>query len=200
MFGFNKTYRVSPFLLVVCVNLTACPVYAADDVRTYRDREFGFSFVYPAAWSEQTGIGRNTRVAITAPTSQPQANCNIVVRRVPGTATQNQDQLNRGLDGKEFEHDYWLRDMPKNTRVFDARRVSLGRHVARSAVLDFSATVQGYTGYTTQLHLVTLSPGLFFGFTCGSQGDTPEEARASYTFWKSTFSNIVLSLRLCGAK
>lgn len=200
MFGFHNTYRVSSFLLVMCVNLSACSVYAADNVRTYRDREFGFSFVYPATWSEQPGIGRNTRVVITAPTNQPQASCNIIVRRVSGIAKQNQDQLNRGLDGKEFEHDYWLRDMPKNTRVFDAQRISLGRHVARSAVLDFSATIQGYTGYATQLHLVTLSPGLFFGFTCGSQGDTPKEARASYTFWKSTFFNIVRSLRLKGEK
>jgi hypothetical protein len=172
-------------------------VQAADKLRTYKDTEFGFAFTYPDSWSEQPGIERNTRVVITAPVSAktPEGNCNISVRRAPSTQNQTQEQLNRGLDGKEFERDYWLRDMPKATRVFDSRKVSLDSHTARMAVLDYSATVQGYTGYATQLHLITLSPGLLFHLVCGSQGDTPEEGRAGFTYWRATFSRIVQSLR-----
>jgi hypothetical protein len=173
-------------------------LYAADRLRTYNDEEFGFAFSYPASWSEQPGLGRNTRVVITAPADRknPQANCNVVVRRVPSTLNQTQEQLNRGLDGKEFEKNYWLRDMPQNTRVFDSRKISLGPRAARTAVLDYSATVQGYTGYATQLHLITLSPGVFVHLTCGSLGDTPEEGRAGFTYWKTTFSRIAHSLSL----
>lgn len=176
--------------------------YAADKLRVYRDAEFGFVFSYPASWSEQPGIGRNTRVVVTASTDAktPEANCNVVVRRVPSTQNQTQEQLNRGLGGKEFEKDYWLRDMPKSARVFDPRKVSLGPHAARTAVLDHSATVQGYTGYATQLHLITLSPGLLFQLVCGSQGDTPEAGRAGFTYWKATFSRIAQSLRLAPKK
>ena len=155
--------------------------FAADQFRIYRDAEYGLMFSYPAPWS-------------------PGANCNVAVQRIPNTQNQTQEQLNRGLDGKEFEKDYWLRDMPKNTRVFDSRIISLGPHAARTAVLDYSATLQGYTGYATQLHLVTLAPGLFVHLTCGSQGDTPEEGRAGFTYWKATFSRIAQSLKLAPTK
>lgn len=176
--------------------------FAADELRTYRDAEYGLVLSYPSPWAEQPGLGRSTRVVITAPTDPktPEANCNVVVQRVPSTLNQTQEQLNRGLDGKEFEKDYWLRDMPKNTRVFDSRKISLGPHAARTAVLDYSATVQGYTGYATQLHLVTLAPGLFVHVTCGSQGDTREEGRAGFTYWKATFSRIAQSLKLAPTK
>ena len=186
------------FLSVVQVGFS----YAADNLRTYRDAEFGFVFAYPASWSEQPGLGRNTRVVITSPTSPktPEANCNIAVRRAPSTLSQTQEQLNRGLDGKEFEKDYWLRDMPQNTRVFNSRKISLGSHAARTAVLDYSATVQGHTGYSTQLHLIALSPGLLFHLVCGSQGDTPGEGRAGFTYWKATFSRIAQSLKLAMRK
>ncbi len=190
-------------LAVLVLSLTHVGIaYPADKVRAYRDAEFGFVFSYPASWSEQPGLGRNTRVVITAPadTKTPEANCNVIVRRVPSTLNQSQEQLNRGLDGKEFEKDYWLRDMPKNTRVFDSRKISLGSHAARTAVLDYSATVQGYTGYSTQLHLIALSPGLLFHLVCGSQGDTPEEGRAGFTYWKATFSRIAQSLKLATKK
>lgn len=182
------------FLSVAHISISC----AADKLRAYRDAEFGFVFSYPASWSEQPGLGRNTRVVITAPASPkaPEANCNVAVRRAPSTLNQTQEQLNRGLDGKEFEKDYWLRDMPQNTRVFDSRKISLGSHTARTVVLDYSATVQGYTGYATQLHLVTLSPGLLFHLVCGSQGDTPEEGRTGFTYWKATFSRIAQSLKL----
>jgi len=147
-------------------------------------------------------MGRSARVVITASADPklPEASCNVSARRVPGTLNQTQEQLNRGLDGKEFEVDYWLRDMPPNTRVFDSRKVALGPYAARTAVLDYSATVQGYTGYATQLHLITLSPGLFVHLTCGSQGDTPEQGRAGFTYWKVTFSRIAQSLKLTATK
>ena len=56
---------------------------AADNLRTYQDAEFGLVFSYPASWSEQPGLGRNTRVVITAPTGSknPEANCNVIARR-----------------------------------------------------------------------------------------------------------------------
>ncbi len=186
------------FLSVAHVDIS----YAVDKLRAYRDAEFGFVFSYPTSWSEKPGLGRNTRVVITAPASQrtAEANCNVAVRPAPSTLNQTQDQLNRGLDGKEFEKEYWLRDMPQNTRVFESRKISLGSHAARTVVLDYSATVQGYTGYATQLHLITLSPGLLFHLVCGSQGNTPEEGRTGFTYWKATFSRIAQSLRLSEKK
>jgi len=200
MFHRSWAGRALTLLLISVAHVSAS--CAADKLRTYRDAEFGFVFSYPASWSEQPGLGLSTRVAITAPADPklPEANCNVSVRRVPSTQNQTQEQLNRGLDGKEFEVDYWLRDMPKNTRVFDSRKITLGQHAARTAVLDYSATVQGYTGYTTQLHLITLSPGLFAHLTCGSQADTPEQGRAGFTYWKATFSRIARSLTLTTKK
>lgn len=44
----------------------------------------------------------------------------------PAIANQTEVELNRGLDGKEFDYDNWVRNMPKNIRVFDARKHSLG--------------------------------------------------------------------------
>lgn len=194
------TGRALAVLLLSFVHVSASS--AADKLRTYKDAEFGLVFSYPASWSEQPGLSRNTRVVITAPSDSktPEANCNISVRRVPSTLNQTQEQLNRGLDGKEFEVDYWMRDMPKNTRVFDSRKIALGPHAARTAVLDYSATVQGYTGYATQLHLITLSPGLFVHLVCGSQADTPERGRAGFSYWKATFTRISQSLKLATKK
>lgn len=194
----SKLGRVIEFSLILlgqAAILNSSPTYAAEGNLTFRDREYGFSFDYPASWSAQPGLGPNTRVVITAPADQAEANCNILVRRVPAMANQTQAELNRGLDGKEFDYDYWLRDMPKNIRVFDPRKHSLGPQAARSAVLQASFQVQGVTLYATQLHLITFQPGLFFGFTCGSTGDTAAEATAGFTFWKQTFSRIVLSLK-----
>ena len=175
---------------------------ATDKLRGYKDKDFGFSFSYPTSWSEQPGLGRNTRVVITAPpgSNVPEANCNVIVRSIPGTLNQSQEQLNHDLDGKEFENDYWLRDMPKNTRVFDSRKITLGSNAARTAVIDYSATEQGYTGYATQLHLITLTPGFFYGMTCGSQGDTPAEGRAGFIYWKATFGRIIQSLKVPAKK
>lgn len=186
------------FVVLALVSVPVAGKDAADNLRMYKDRDFGFSLSYPSSWSEQPGLGRNTQVVITAPrgSNVPEANCNVIVRPAPATARQTQEQLNRGLDGKEFESDYWLRDMPKSTRVFDSRKVSLGPNAARTAVIDYSATVQGYTGYATQLHLITLTPGLLYSITCGSQGDTPEEARAGFTYWKAIFARIVQSLKV----
>lgn len=195
MSKFSRTIRFSLLLVGLAAILNASPTYAADGNHTYRDREYGFSFDYPASWSAQPGISPNTRVAVTAPADQPGAVCNILVRHVPAFANKTQVELNRGLDGKEFEYDYWLRDMPKNIRVFDPRKHYLGQQVARSAILQYSLVVQGVTLHATQLHLVTLQPGLFFGFTCGSTGDTVAEAAAGFTFWKQTFSKIILSLK-----
>lgn len=186
--------------MALCTILNAGPTYAADAGRTYRDPEYGFSFDYPGSWAAQPGISPNTRVVVTAPAGRPVAVCNISVRKVPATTNQTQLQLNHGLDGKEFEYDYWLRDMPRNIRVFDARKHSLGSQTARSAVLQYSLSLQGVTQYATQLHLITLQPGVFFHFVCGSTGDTTEEAVADFTFWKQTLSNIVLSLKLGGRK
>lgn len=192
----SRSIEFSLFLMGLAAILNASPTYAAEGNHTYRDREYGFSFDYPASWSAQPGLGRNTRVVITAPTDQPEANCNVIVRYVPTIANQTQVELNRGLDGKEFEYDYWLRDMPKNIRIFDPRKHYLGQQVARSAVLQYSLAVQGVTLHVTQLHLITFQPGLFFQFTCGSTGDTAAESTAGFTFWKQTFSRIVLSLKL----
>lgn len=126
------------WLLSAVAFLTTNLGHSADARRIYRDRELGFLFTYPASWSEQPGVGRNVRVVITAPAGGPAASCNVVVvRRVPQIAGKTQAELDGGLDGAEFEHAYWLRDMPKNTRVFDARRVTLAQRVARTAVLDF---------------------------------------------------------------
>lgn len=191
----SRTIGFSLLLVGLAAILNASPTYAAEGNHTYRDREYGFSFDYPASWSAQPGLGRNTRVVVTAPANQPEANCNVIVRHVPAMANQTQVELNHGLDGKEFEYDYWLRDMPKNIRVFDPRKHYLGQQVARSAVLQLSVPVQGVTQHATQLHLITLQPGLFFGFTCGSTGDTAAEATAGFTFWKQTFSTIILSLK-----
>lgn len=44
----------------------------------------------------------------------------------PAIANQTEVELNRGLDGKEFDYDNWVRNVPKNIRVFDARKHSLG--------------------------------------------------------------------------
>ncbi len=192
--------RSTETLVLSIFLLGATPIHAGDGTQTYRDREYGFSFEYPVAWSAQPGIGKNTRVVVTSPANQPEANCNVVVRQFPSIANQTQIELNRGLDGKEFEHDYWLRDMPKNTRVFDPKKHSLGKQVARSAVLQMSASIQGITQYSTQLHLITLRPGLFFGFTCGASGDTAAEATAGFTHWKRIFSNIVFSLKFTDQK
>ena len=185
---------------IAVVLMLTDPVFAADGIQTYHDRKYGFAFQYPMAWSAQPGIGRNTRVVITSPVNKPEANCNVVVRHIPSTVSQTQSDLNRGLNGKEFEHDYWLRDMPRDTRVFDPKKHSIGNQVARSAVLQISASIQGRTQYATQLHLITLRPGLFFGFTCGSTGDTAAEATAGFTHWKETFSKIVFSLKFTDQK
>lgn len=172
--------------------------FAAETTRTYQDKEAGFSFSYPSTWREQPGLGRNTRVVITSPQSKsaPDGHCNVVVRTAPITSGKTQDQINKELGGREFEKAYWLRDMPANTRVFDSRTVSLGTHTARTAVLDYAMTIQGNTLYTTQLHLITLSPGTYFGMVCGATEDTPEEARAAFTYWKATFQRIVESMRV----
>jgi hypothetical protein len=196
----SRISRSTETILLTIFLVGATPLHAADGTQMYRDREYGFSFEYPSTWSAQPGIGKNTRVVLTAPSTLPEANCNVVVRHVPSIANKTQIELNRGLDGKEFERDYWLRDMPKNTRVFDSKKHSLGKQVARSAVLHMSVSVQGITQYGTQLHLITLRPGLFFGFTCGAGGDTAAEATAGFTYWKTTFSTIVFSLRFTDQK
>ena len=72
----NETVVLTIFLL------STTQIHAADGTQTYRDREYGFSFEYPVAWSAQPGIGKNTRVVVTGPANQPDANCNVIVRHV----------------------------------------------------------------------------------------------------------------------
>jgi hypothetical protein len=178
---------------------TLSPTQAAAETQdwiTVRNREFSFRFIHPADWRVRTPRGLNVRYLISTPASTPLGSCNIVVRRVPKLADYSQRRLDDELaipyDAKDWA-DLMDGKFP-DLRVIESRGAKADNRPAQYAVLEFSYETVERKIYTRSMNVVTLSPGVFWHFSCGAGGPTPPDALNSYMHWSRTFGRILSSL------
>lgn len=184
--------------VVVVWSMAANPGYCQDYWLTFRIPEFKVRFIYPPDWEVGTPRGPNVRALIRTKSSEPRhANCNLVVRRTSELSAYSQKQLNDDMLANPFSKQDWLDAFGEKSNgvvVVEVRPAKVDNRPASFGV--FEQTYETVTAkiYMRSMSFITVSPGLFWHFTCGAGGASNGEAKSSYQFWSPTLSRIMNSV------
>ena len=191
---------IRKFLLALTATvflMLAASGYCQDDWLTFRNNEFKFRFIYPPDWRLATPRGPNVRASVNSKPGQQSTNCNMVVRRMPDLAAYSQKQLNSDALRNPFSKQDWLDFLSEKAAdvvVIDARPAKVDNRPAHFAILEQPYETVPLKIYLRSMTFVTLSPGLFWNFTCAAGGLTSEEARSNYQYWYPTLARIMSSV------
>lgn len=182
------------FLSVLTV-LTLAPIPVSAQGVTFRNIEFKFRFVYPDGWKQATPRGPNVRALIEGPQGR-QANCNIVVRRVPSLAKFSRQELIADSFSTVWSEADWLEMLGSKFAGATIRERRLTK--ASNYPVQFSVLETPYETVAAKIHMVmvqfvTLTPGILWHFGCAAGGKDLEEAQRNYGYMRPQFLSVLSS-------
>lgn len=189
----NKAYT---YLLYLFLFLTADQVFGQAHWDTFRNWEHQFRFTYPGNWKIKIPRGPNVRGSIAAPSGNPIASCNIVVRRVPALNNFPQVELNKELSSVTYSVSDWtsaLGDKFPDVRILSRKKVKIDNQPGQYAIVSFSYETIQIKIYTKAMMFLTFTPGYVWNFLCAGAGLDPIEANESFNYWLPSFNGIFSS-------
>jgi hypothetical protein len=178
--------------LLACMSLWPSSLSAQG--LTFRNVEFRFRFVYPADWVQKTPRGQNVKALIDAPDGA--SNCNIVVRRMPELAKLSQKEIDAEAFAAPMSEAEWkelLGDKFPDFKIRESRLTKVDNQPAQFAVNEMSYTTVAASVYGVQMQFITMTPGLFWNFGCGSGGQNLRTADLTFQKMRPTFTAILSS-------
>lgn len=173
--------------------LAAGKAKKTEKVNTYSNKEFGFSFQYPATWTVSPSSAPNLRVRVVAPDKAPPAECSVIVKQYPNAANAKQSDIDQIFSEQPTvqELEDILNQGGSEIKVTQASAGAL--HVRPAHVARFR-----YTSGTTHLSgevLMTATPGLTWSLTCSGRGDNAAAAEKNFQSWQKRISALIASFR-----
>lgn len=188
---------VLQFLLRLCVSVLPCLALWPSSLNaqgiTFRSAEFQFRFVYPAGWTKKIPRGPNVKALVDAPDGM--SNCNIVVRRNSAFAGKSQREIDAAFFASPVSEADWKElyaDKFTDLKVLDSRLTKVDNQFAQFAVTEMSYT-SIITVYAVQMQFFTVTPGLFWHFTCSAAGPSRRIANINFQKMRPTFTAILSS-------
>lgn len=191
----RKILSAALFILL-SASIFAAPVNAQTDWVTFRSQQFKFRFHYPPDWRIGSPLGPDVRGKVVSPTGKPTANCVVVVRELPESATYSQKDLNKNIEIEIWEDDEWfdaLSANPSDTKIFDKKIIRINKRPAQYAVSVTPFQIKDTRIFMKSMNFIAMSPGYVWRFGCGAAGKTEGEAAFAYEFWKPAFERIFSS-------
>jgi len=194
---------VKPSLALVaagigCALLLTMPISYAENTKVYSNKEYRFSFKYPAAWSMQAPTTQNTKAKVVSPSSALTAECVVTVKRVSQLDAINQADLDQLLLNSPPDREQYQATLMQGFSDVSVVAVSQGRlgsRIAHMVRARYSVRNESAKDFVSVRMAKAFSPGLSWSLTCGGQGASPDEAESAYDYWQSAINNIFISFR-----
>ncbi len=178
-------------LLVLAV--TAGHASAAEQLNTFTDPEFRFSFQYPASWSTAPTPVADMRVKVVAPDRTPAAECSVFVKRHPKATHAKQSEIDEIFQEvpTTAELEEVLGDDKGMVKVTGAGNGKLHNRPAHMATFHY----RGEHGYASGQVAMTATPGITWSISCYGLGDQPEAADKHFKHWEGQIKSLFSSFR-----
>lgn len=170
---------------------------AAENLPTYANQEFGFSFQYPAQWVVSPPCTPNSRAKVVSPVNTPHAECAVIVQRYPqatDVSQRNIDQLfSEAPSSSEFRSA--LSQSHNDVEIVAVSIGTLHSRPAHLARVRYSVGTRSASAFVSGRMVMTATPGLTWTLSCGGQGNTLADAERSFQYWQLEINRIVSSFR-----
>lgn len=193
----NDSYwgrRIAPLGLASMMLATPCNVFG-EDLQTFINQEFGFSFQYPDSWVVQPPASPNSRAKVVSPKSSPHAECAVIVQRYPQLATLKQGEIDQVFAQRPSQSEFTeaLSQSHSDVTILEVSVGALHSRPAHLARLRYSLGTESGKMFASGRVVSTATPGLTWTITCGAQGRSFDEAEKGYQHWQALINNIILS-------
>jgi hypothetical protein len=184
-------------LPILCSLMLGSSAAAAENLRTFENGEFKFSFQYPASWGALTSADKTVTARIVSAPRTPTAECIVVVERNAGFLHFTQDTLDQIIvrtAGRYAEPGHpteGLADGPGDLATVGA----LGPRPAQITRVRGKIATGTVALYVSGRRAFTATPGLAWTVTCSGQGATTLEAESSYLHWRDVTNRVMSSFR-----
>lgn len=174
--------------------LLASSIMCAEKPNTYSNKEFGFSFQYPASWTVSPSPMPNLRARVVAPANGPAAECAVVVKRYPKAATAKQSDIDQifmeSPTAAELEE-----VLSQGGEAVKVAAASSGRLQSRPAHFARFRFRKGGDAYVSGQAALTATPGLTWSVACSAQGNDPAKADKNFQYWQSSVNALMGSFQ-----
>lgn len=201
MLKYINNKRRTPILagvVIGCILLVAMPISYAENTKVYSDKEYRFSFKYPAAWVVQAPTTPNTKAKVVSPSSALTAECAVTVKRMSQLDALNQADLDQALLQSPPDREQYQTTLMQgfsDVSVIAVSQGRLGSRIAHMVRARYSVRDASEKNYLSVRMAKAFSPGLSWGLICGGQGTSPDEAERAYEYWQSEINNTFISFR-----
>jgi hypothetical protein len=194
----NRTYRVHTIrAALLSLLMGAASSAGGEDLRTFTNQEFGFTFRYPASWTVQRPGTPNSRAKVISPKDSPQAECAVIVKRYPQLSSLKQGEIDQVFSQRPSlsELKEGLSQGHSDVTILAVSVGALESRPAQLARVQYSVGTETGKTFISSRMVSTATPGLTWTITCGAQGRSFAEAEKSYEHWQAVINNIILSFR-----
>jgi hypothetical protein len=177
--------------------LVAASVALAEDLRTFTNSEFQFSFQYPPSWQVRPPGSPHSRGKVVSPNGSPSAECAVIVKRFPQLSSLSQMEIDQVFAQQPTPSEF-REALSQGFNDVTVMTVSIGALHTRPAQLarvQYSVGTEFGKVYVSGRMVMTATPGLSWAVTCGGQGRTFEEAARNYLHWQAAINSIVFSFQ-----
>ena len=143
---------------------------------------------------QKTPRGPNVRALVDAPDGD--SNCNVVVRRVPELGRLSQKEIDAEIFAAPMSEAEWKEQLSNkfpDVKFRERRIIKVDNQPAHFALNEMSYTTVAGSFYFEQMQFVTMTPGLFWNFGCGSGGQNSQTAHLTFQKMRQTFTAILSS-------
>lgn len=158
-----------------------------------------FSVVPPNGWVKKNPSTGNSKLLISSPPNTPYAECCVIVQHHKSLEFLNQTQFDilnsERTSPKEFAQQ--LSSTFNNVEVFSTGAVNLSGHPGNLANYLYSVgTEKGEMWARGFMSVTGTTPGLIWSIGCGGLGQTPEDAKKSFTYWQLEFGRFLTNVKI----
>ena len=184
-------------LVLICLAAAAPSALCAENLQSYHNQEFGFSFHYPGSWVIRPASVPNLQVKVGSPDTTQPAECAVIVKRYPHAVSAKQSDIDQIFT--EVPTPAELKDVlsqgANEVEVVTASAGTLHKRPAHWARVRYSVDTSAGKVSASGRVVMTATPGLTWTVSCSAQGDTPAKAEQSFQFWKKEIDSLIASFR-----
>ena len=165
----------------------------AEVPQVYSNKEYRFSFKFPASWHAQAPTTPNTKAKVVSPSSAFTAECAVTVKTMSQLSEMSQaklDQLLLQTPPDREQYQATLMQGFSDVSVIAVSQGRLGLRIAHMVRARYSLRSESAKEFVSVRMAKTFSPGVSWGLTCGGQGKTPAEAEKAFQYWQSAINNV----------
>ena len=162
-----------------CALLLTTPLSYAENTQVFFNKEYRFSFNFPADWHVQSPITTNSKAKVVSPSSSLSAECAIIVGKMTqldGLSQEKLDQMLLQSPPDKEQYQATLMQGFSDVSVIAVSQGRLGSRIAHMIRARYSVRNGSSTEFVSVRIAKAFSPGMSWSLTCGGQGKSPDEA------------------------